>query len=392
MLNINLSSKLAQKIADRTMEILKYNINIRDKKGKIIASGDQNRINDCSQLAAQGIKNNQVLKVSKAEAENIEGMEPGVQIPLNFNNEIIGAVDITGQPEEVEAYVGLIKITVELLLQQAYYLKKIQLEEEAGEHFIKELIKKDFDHSANLIKDRAAVFGYDIDTEYLICILEISNFWENILKQLGDSDTLGFQKHKRQIMREIKNFFNSKLKIDVFHLEGEKFLILKSCSNSSCNDLFSGNCDQLIKNLNQKFDFNYKIGVGRKVTGLESIWQSYEDSIRAMKLGKKFYPNKSAYYYLEQELERIVADIQPETRNKLRSRLNLEEHYLETLKEYFSTDMNMSKTAKNLALHRNSIIYRLNKIAKLTGLDPKKSKDIVKLQLALLAYKYEKTN
>lgn len=391
MLNINLSSKLAQKIADRTMEILDYNINIRDKTGKIIASGDQNRLNDCSQLAAQGIKNNQILKVSRKEAENIAGMEPGVQIPLNFNNEIIGAVDITGQLEEVEVYVGLIKITVELLLQQAYYLKKIQLEE-AGEHFIKELIKKDFDHSANLIKDRAEVLGYNVEAEYLICILEISNFWENILKNLGDSDTLGFQKHKRQIMREIENFFNSRLKIDVFHLEGEKFLILKSCSLSKCDNLFTGNCDQLIENLNQKFDFKYKIGVGRKVKGLEAIWQSYQDSSRAMELGKKFYPQKSAYYYQKQELERIVADLQPETRNKLLGRLNLEKHYLETLEEYFKTDMNMSKTAENLALHRNSIVYRLNKVAELTGLDPKKSADIVKLQLALLAYKYENLN
>lgn len=389
MLNIDLNSKLAQKIADRTMEILDYNINIRDKEGKIIASGDKNRLNDFSEMAAQGILNNKILKVSIEEAKNVKGMEPGVQIPINFNNNIIGAVDITGKPEEVENYVGLIKITVELLLQQSYYLKKIQLEEEAGENFVKDLIKKDFDEFNESMKNRAEVLGYDIEKRYLVCVLEVANFWDKILKKLGNTDTLGFQKHKRQIVREIESFFTSNFQIKVFHFEEEKFIILKSCEQSNCKNLFTGNCDQLIERLNNKFNFEYKMGVGRKAENLISIRQSYQDSLKSLKLGKVFHPNKDVFYYKNQFLERIVDNFKPEIRNNLAASLNLKSHYLKTLKVYFKTDMNITEAAKDLSLHRNSVVYRLNKISEITGLDPKKTEDIVQLQLALLSYEYE---
>ena len=75
-------------------------------------------------------------------------------------------------------------------------------------------------------------------------------------------------------------------------------------------------------------------------------------------------------------------------REKLAEKFPLEEHNLKTMEEYFATDMNISKTAANLSLHRNSVIYRLNKIAEKISLDPRKTKDIVQLKLSLLAYKY----
>ncbi|ADL12574.1 CdaR family transcriptional regulator [Acetohalobium arabaticum] len=391
---INLTSDLAQKIVDRTMEILNYNINIRDYNGRIIASGNQKRIDTISEMAAQAIKEEEVLTVSKQKAEGDSGMEPGIQLPIYFNGKIMGAVDITGEPKRIEKYGGLVKMTVELMLQQAFYLKKLQLEEQAEEHFIKELLNKNSELSNANIQDRAQVMGYDQRRSYLVAILELTNLWDKLLENVGDTSSMKLQQYKIKIQEGIQELFYNQSSVKVFHLDGERFIILKCEANDDLKnkeDLLELGTN-LVGKLDKRFNFDCKLGIGKINQGLRGIRKSFEEGLEALDLGIRFYPTKQVHYSGNLIQERIVENLAPEVRQDLAEIFPLDDQYQQSLEVYFASNLNVSKTANKLCLHRNSVMYRLNRITEITGFDPRDSEDMVNLKLALLCYKLESSN
>ena len=62
---------------------------------------------------------------------------------------------------------------------------------------------------------------------------------------------------------------------------------------------------------------------------------------------------------------------------------NVEQQSIDTLKAFFQNDLNITQTSKKLYIHRNTLLYRLEKCEKETGLNPKKYSDAVKLQIAI---------
>jgi len=65
---------------------------------------------------------------------------------------------------------------------------------------------------------------------------------------------------------------------------------------------------------------------------------------------------------------------------------------LETLQGFFDNNLSITQTAKALFIHRNTLLYRLERVKKITGLDPKKFDDAVQLRIALKMRIYQKSN
>ncbi|MBA3062134.1 MAG: PucR family transcriptional regulator, partial [Atribacteria sp.] len=70
----------------------------------------------------------------------------------------------------------------------------------------------------------------------------------------------------------------------------------------------------------------------------------------------------------------------------------INEFLLETLQGFFDNNLSITQTAKALFVHRNTLLYRLGRVKKITGLDPKKFDDAVQLRLALKMRIYQGSN
>ena len=97
------------------------------------------------------------------------------------------------------------------------------------------------------------------------------------------------------------------------------------------------------------------------------------------------------YLYREQVLERLLSEIPEETRTRFRKSLicgnvrkTLNEETLNTAEAFFKSDLNLSDTARQLFIHRNTLLYRLEKIRKETGLDLRKFNDAVAFKILIL--------
>lgn len=132
------------------------------------------------------------------------------------------------------------------------------------------------------------------------------------------------------------------------------------------------------------------VGIGRERNTLESLRESYAEARRAVEVGRVFHPDKSIYLFNRLILERFLADQPPEIRsyyhgllfNRKTARLFSEE-MLYTIEMFFNKDLNLSDTSRQLYIHRNTLVYRLDKVQRQTGLDLRSFSDAVTFKLLM---------
>lgn len=103
---MKITHQLAQQIVDRTIRIIGKNINIMDENGYIVGTGDRSRLNKYHEGAALVIKNKEKMFIYPENKESLIGVKPGVNLPIEDNNRLIGVVGITGNPDEVGPFGG----------------------------------------------------------------------------------------------------------------------------------------------------------------------------------------------------------------------------------------------------------------------------------------------
>jgi len=118
----------------------------------------------------------------------------------------------------------------------------------------------------------------------------------------------------------------------------------------------------------------------------------------AIHIGRKFHQGSNIHLQWMLQLERLLHAIPESQRQKYleqslkRAELFVEPEMLATLDTFFELDCNVSETAKKLYIHRNTLLYRLDKLKQETGLDVRLFRDAVLVKIILLLYKVTKTH
>lgn len=130
------------------------------------------------------------------------------------------------------------------------------------------------------------------------------------------------------------------------------------------------------------------VGVGRYHPGLRGLGLSYRDAETALALGRRYLPDRGVYALDALGLGAWVGGVDDETRTDLAHRLIAPiadcPELLETLEAFFAENAAPLAVASRLSIHRNTLSYRLERIHRLTGLDPHRFDDAVQLRLAML--------
>lgn len=132
------------------------------------------------------------------------------------------------------------------------------------------------------------------------------------------------------------------------------------------------------------------IGIGEMARGVGELHASYRQARRAIEIGRMFAPERTVHVYRNMMLERFLSDLSPEMAehyhsllfNRSTSRLFGEE-MLYTIEMFFKKDLNLSDTARQLYIHRNTLVYRLDKVQRQVGLDLRKFEDAVTFKMLL---------
>lgn len=133
---------------------------------------------------------------------------------------------------------------------------------------------------------------------------------------------------------------------------------------------------------------NVMVGVGESKHTLAQLGESYAEARRAMEVGHVFTPAQSIHMFSRLMLERFLMNVSREEgmhyHNLLFNRKTAKlfnEEMLQTIDMFFRKDLNLSDTARQLFIHRNTLVYRLDKVLRLTGLDLRHFDDAVTFKI-----------
>lgn len=341
---MELSREIADSIVKTMMQYIPYNINVMNASGIIIGSGDANRINTIHRDAQIAIDKGITIETIEAKP----GTKQGINEPIFFEGHIIGVVGITGKPDDVRPYGKLVCAATTLIIKEMRDERLRKNQQLDKERFYNELLNRP--SYGKYFIETAENYGMKIEHTCYVAIIR------------GAIDNL--------LVVNAKNFIN---KYANYYLLGEELIIF--LTNQTMKDIF-------VKDFSENFPtLHAAIGKGANTFGQSLSWgrMVYE-------YGQKICPKNTIYEYDELKFYLHIS-FSDADKNELIDFSNLDESYIATLLTYIENNGDMSLTSNYLNIHRNTLQYRLNKIKKLTGKDPKKITDLFQLFLSLLIEK-----
>ena len=193
----------------------------------------------------------------------------------------------------------------------------------------------------------------------------------------------------------IQNFFPDKTKDLVIDINEKDIALVKevrpNVDSKDLEKLARSICDTL----STEFYCNAVVGIGTRVTGIKDLAHSFKEAQVALEVGKVFDTEKSIISYenlgiarLIYQLPTVMCEMFLQEVFKKNPIDALDQETLFTINKFFENNLNVSETARKLFVHRNTLVYRLEKIKKLTGLDLREFDDAITFKVALMVKKY----
>ena len=193
----------------------------------------------------------------------------------------------------------------------------------------------------------------------------------------------------------VQNLFPDKNKDNVISIgENDIVLVKEVKSNVEIRDL-EQSAKELADTLATEFYAQVSVGIGTVVDNIKDLARSYKEAVVALEVGKIFDNEKNINSYenlgigrLIYQLPTTLCDMFLQEVFKKGSLESLDRETLSTIQSFFENNLNVSETSRKLFVHRNTLVYRLEKIRKITGLDLREFEHAITFKVALMVKKY----
>lgn len=357
------------------MSLLGRDVSLSDGNGTLVASYDPGLVG--SQMAGMDV----ILR-SKDAATLAD--EQGVGFPIRHDGEVIGALLIHADSKSVKEFVPITQSLVELLVEQ----EAEQAVPGNQDQLLWQFFHSVTDAERERIVSEAKLLGVDLAKPRFVVLFNVPGFSDQLAKVTDK--TAPITRFKEKISREVAAFFPTSNDNTITYFGQDRFLLLKDASKGDETvSMFRQKSPQILKNLGEKLT----AGIGSIYLGVEGLQTSYRESETALRLGMKLHEEGKPYYVDDLGLYVVFGDVGLDKQIRLAKRLLApllaETDLLKTVRAYFAENLNLTKAAESLHIHRNTLIYRLGKIKDLTKLDPENFENAVQIKLALILLELE---
>ncbi len=193
----------------------------------------------------------------------------------------------------------------------------------------------------------------------------------------------------------IQSLFPDKNKDFVVNINETDIAIIKDVSANIDNKDLKKLARSVIDSLEHEIAGHAVVGIGTQVKGIKDLAKSFKEAQVALEVGKVFDTEKVIVSYENLGIARLIYQL-PSTLCEMFLREvfkrgsieSLDHETLFTIQKFFENNLNVSETSRKLFVHRNTLVYRLEKIRKLTGLDLRVFDDAIVFKVALMVKKY----
>lgn len=197
----------------------------------------------------------------------------------------------------------------------------------------------------------------------------------------------------------VQSLFPDKQKDFVFNISESDTVLIKEIKRENQQDDIQKLASTIVDTLSGEHYVKAIVGIGTPVATIKDLATSFKEAQIAMEVSKVFDTEQSIVSYDNLGIARLIYQL-PTTLCEMFLREvfkqgsidSLDEETLFTIQRFFENNLNVSETSRGLFVHRNTLVYRLEKIKKLTGLDLREFDDAIVFKVALMVKKYLNSN
>ena len=229
------------------------------------------------------------------------------------------------------------------------------------------------------IYNRAKKLHIDTDVRRIVFIIETKN----------EKDT--------NALETVRNIFSAKTKDFITAVDEKNIILVKEVKSNETYDDMNKIAKVIVDMLNTEAMSSVHVSFGTIVNEIKEVSRSYKEAKMALDVGKIFYENTDIIAYSNLGIGRLIYQLPlPLCKMFIREIFDgkspdeFDEETLSTINKFFENSLNVSETSRQLYIHRNTLVYRLDKLQKSTGLDLRVFEDAITFKIALMVVKYMK--
>ena len=341
---------------------------MKDSVDRVIGVIDENNvIISCSEFVKIG-ETKQGIREELAFADDKVVSEGFTYRPLDgtVKNEYI--VFVEGEDEKADQFCSVLAIALN-------NLKNLYDEKYDKTSFIKNVIMDNILPSDIYIKSKELHFSTEVQRVVFL------------IKFLGKTDVMPYD--------IIQNMFPDKNRDYVILVNEYDVVLVKEVRQNYEVKEVEKLAQQITDTVSSEFYTKVAVGIGTAVPTIKDLARSYKEAQIAIEVGKVFDTEKNIISYENLGIGRLIYQL-PTTLCEMFLQEVFKKGALETLDHetlmtiqcFFENNLNVSETSRRLFVHRNTLVYRLEKIRKLTGLDLREFEHAITFKVALMVKKY----
>lgn len=199
-----------------------------------------------------------------------------------------------------------------------------------------------------------------------------------------------------KILESIRGLFGAKTKDFVTAVDEKNIIVVKELVETDTYDDMEKTA-RMILNLFSEDNCEPHVAYGTIVNEIKEVSRSYKEAKMALDVGKIFFSERDVIAYSSLGIGRLIYQL-PIPLCKMfikeifdgKSPDEFDEETLTTINKFFENSLNVSETSRQLYIHRNTLVYRLDKLQKSTGLDLRVFEDAITFRIALMVVRYMK--
>ena len=353
-----MSNRLFQGVVHQMRDAIDRVIGVIDENASIIA---------CSELSKIGTTGD-YYSVDFGESHDVFVRDGYTYKPFGPHIKADYAVFVEGTDEVASRYAQLLAISLSSIKQ--YYDEKYD-----RNNFVKNVVLDNIMPGDLFTKAKELHFNVDVTRVVLL------------VRVVSTNDVSAYD--------VIQNLFPDKQKDFVFNISESDIVLIKEIKAGIDSKDLEKLARSIVDTLSSEFYTKAIVGIGTSVVGLKELARSFKEAQVALEVGKVFDTDQSIVSYDNLGIARLIYQL-PTTLCetflkevfKTGSIDSLDHETLFTIHKFFENNLNVSETSRKLFVHRNTLVYRLEKIKKLTGLDLREFDHAIIFKIALMVKKY----
>lgn len=200
---------------------------------------------------------------------------------------------------------------------------------------------------------------------------------------------------KINVTETVESLFPNKNKDFVTAVDEKDTILIKDVGDNWEADSLEKNAAMIIEELKNAGVDDLRVAYGTVINEIKEVSKTYKEAKMSLEVGKIFYEKRDIVGYTRLGIGRLIYQLPiPLCKMFLKETFDghnpdeLDEETLTTVDKFFENSLNVSETSRQLFIHRNTLVYRIDKLQKATGLDLRVFDDAITFKIAMMVGKY----